>query len=141
MKSSLVFVDSYKNSKRGTLRGLIIFPIFIIITILWFTLTKPFYKKYLNKNPKIIIPLLFTALLIVSALGVHNPNTIIKAIVYGKLVGFVIYGIACCALLYFYDKWDYKISIITIIWGILSTALLAYILYIAVKHFPQLEYN
>ena len=49
MKSSIIFMDNLRNSKRGTLRGTIIFPIFIIITILWFNTTK-IYTKYKKKK-------------------------------------------------------------------------------------------
>lgn len=135
MKSTLIFIDSRKNSKIGTLRGLVIFPIYIILTIIWFTLTKSLYK---NKHNKTIIPLLFSALLIVSALGVHNPDSIKKAVYYGALVGFVIYGFASCLLLYYSNTWNYKISIITILWGIVSTGFLAYILYIITFKFPSI---
>jgi uncharacterized membrane protein len=140
MKSNIVFFDTLENSKKGTLRGLVIFPIFIILTLLWFLLTKKsLYDKHIDKvpNSRLWISMGISALLIVSALGIHNPNTLRKAVVFGALVGLVVYGIANAVLLSASKKWDYTISFIDTLWGILSTAFLAYILYKIVKKWPK----
>lgn len=139
MKSSLVFWDTLENSKRGTLRGLIIFPIFIIITLTWYLLMYKIYNKHIDKVSlfRLCISLVLIGLLIVSALGVHTPNTLKKAITYGLLVGLVIYGISNLVLLATSNKWGYKISIIDILWGIISTGFLSFVLYIVVQKWPK----
>jgi uncharacterized membrane protein len=140
MKSTLVFFDTSENGKRGTLRGLVIFPIFIILTLIWFAVTKKhLYNKHIDQVDKsrIWVALGVTALLIVSAVAVQTPNTTKKAVVYSALVGLVVYGISNAVLLSTSKKWDYVISLIDIVWGVLSTALLGYILYEVVLKWPK----
>lgn len=139
MKSTLVFVDTKENGLRGTLRGLVIFPIYCIFTILWFYLTRKLYASKVDKvsNFRKVTSLLVTGLLIVSAIGVHTPDTRAKAIVYGALVGFVVYGITNFVLIATAKKWTFTISFIDTAWGIVSTALLSYILYEIVEKWPN----
>jgi uncharacterized membrane protein len=80
--------------------------------------------------------MLTSALLIVSAVAVHTPDTVKKAIVYSGLVGFVVYGISNVVLLSTSNKWGYGISLIDTVWGIVSTAFLGYILYRVVQKWP-----
>lgn len=138
MKSTLVFYDNEENSKRGTLRGLAIFPIYIVLTLVWFLVTKPIYSKYIDKVStfKIIFALLLSGVLMVSAIAVHTPDTVKKATVYGALVGFVVYGVSNAVLLATNDKWGFFISMMDISWGIANTALLSYLLYRIVKAYP-----
>ena len=140
MKSTLVFVDTSKNGKRGTLRGLVILPIFIVLTLLWFLITKkPLYDKHIDQVSKtrLWVAMGVSALLIVSAVAVHTPDTVEKAVVYSGLVGFVVYGICNAVLLATSNKWGYGIALIDTLWGIISTALLGYILYEVVKKWPN----
>lgn len=139
MKSDLVYMDSIQNSKKGTLRGLVIFPIFILLTLGWFFLMENVYKKHIDEvsNFRIGLALVLCSILIVSAIGVHDPDTIQEAIVYSALVGFVIYGVANLSLLAACDKWNYTIMIIDTVWGVLSTTLLGFILFYVVKNWPN----
>ena len=140
MKSTLVFGDTEENSKRGSLRSLAILPIYIILTLSWFYITKKtLYNNHIDKvsNFKVILSLFITGLLIVSALGVHTPDNTQKAIIYGALTGLVVYGISNSVLLATSNKWGYTISFIDTIWGIISTSLLAYILYKIVQKWPN----
>ena len=141
MKSTIVFMDHIENSKRGTLRGFVIFPIFIIMTIIWYFLTKKLYVKHIDKvsTSRLWFAFLMCTLLIVSALGVHTPDTAKKALVYGLLVGFVIYGISNLTLLAVSNKWDYFISLIDTLWGIISTGILSLILFYIVKSWPYIN--
>jgi uncharacterized membrane protein len=140
MKSSLVFFDTLENSKRGTLRGLVLFPIFVILTltIIFFT-KKPLYDKHIDTVSKnrLWVALGLSALLIVSAISVHTPDTVEKAVVYSGLVGLVVYGISNATLLAGSKKWGYSIALIDTVGGILSTALLGYILYVVVNKWPN----
>ena len=141
MKSSIVFFDNLENSKRGTLRGMVIFPIFILITLVWFFFTKkPLYDKHIDtvSKDRLWVALCVSALLTVSAIGVHTPDTLQKAVVFSGLVGFVVYGITNSVMLAVSKKWNYSISFIDILWGIFSTSLLGYILYIVVNKWPEI---
>ena len=140
MKSSIVFFDTSENGIKGTLRGLVIFPIFILFTISWFLLTKKIYNKHIDEvnTNRLIFSMIITALLIVSMLGIHNPSTCIKAIVYGALSGLVVYGIANMSLLASTKKWSYSISLLDTLWGVINTSLLAYILYKIVEKWPSI---
>ena len=140
MKSTLVFVDTPENGKRGTLRGLIILPIYCILTILWFYMTKKLYASKVDNvsNFRKLLSLFLSGVLIVSAIAVHTPDTRLKAVVYGGLVGFVIYGITNSVLIAISKKWTYTISIIDTTWGIISTAFLSYILYEIVEQWPNI---
>ena len=141
MKSSIVFFDNLENSKRGTLRGMVIFPIFILITLVWFFFTKkPLYDKHIDtvSKDRLWVALCVSALLTVSAIGVHTPDTLQKAVIFSGLVGFVVYGITNSVMLAVTKKWNYSISFIDILWGIFSTSLLGYILYIVVNKWPKI---
>ena len=141
MKSSIVFFDNLENSKRGTLRGMVIFPIFILITLVWFFFTKkPLYDKHIDivSKDRLWVALCVSALLTVSAIGVHTPDTLQKAVIFSGLVGFVVYGITNSVMLAVTKKWNYSISFIDILWGIFSTSLLGYILYIVVNKWPEI---
>ena len=140
MKSTLVFFDTSENGKRGTLRGLAIFPIFIILTLVWFSITKKsMYDRHIDtvNNKRLIIALFISATLIVSAVAVHTPNTYKKAIVYSGLVGLVVYGISNVILLATSKKWAVSIALVDIVRGIVSTGLLGFILYHIVQKWPN----
>ena len=141
MKSSIVFFDNLENSKRGTLRGMVIFPIFILITLVWFFFTKkPLYDKHIDtvSKDRLWVALCVSSLLTVSAIGVHTPDTFNNAVVFSGLVGFVLYGISNATMLATTKKWNYSISFIDILWGVFSTSLLGYILYIVVNKWPEI---
>jgi uncharacterized membrane protein len=141
MKSSIVFFDTSINSKRGTLRGLVIFPIYIILTLVWLLFTKKsLYDKHIDNVSKdrLWIAMGISALFIVSAIAVQTPDTLQKAVVYSGLVGLVVYGVTNVSMLATSKKWNYSISLIDTIWGTLSTALLGYILYVVVNKYPTI---
>jgi uncharacterized membrane protein len=143
MKSKLVFFDELGNSKVGTLRGLSIFPVFILITLCWFILTKDvFYERHLYQvsYTRKVVALLLSGLFIVSALGVHVPSSLKSAVVYGGLVGLVVYGVANLSLLAASDRWGYFISFVDTLWGVVSTAGLAAILYWFINKY-KLQYT
>lgn len=140
MKSTIVFFDIIENSKRGTLRGLVILPIFVILTMIWFFITKKrLYNKHIDKvsNFRLCLSMIVSSILIVSAIGVHTPDTIKKAIVYGGSVGLLLYGMSNSVHISTSNKWSYSISIIDTTWGVFSTALIGGILYYIVKKWPQ----
>jgi phosphatidylserine synthase len=136
MKSSIVFYDSYRNSKRGTFRGMVIFIPIIILNFLFF---KYYYVK--QDTFKFYVALIISSLLIVSSIGIHNPDSVKKAIVYSALVGFVIYGVMSI-FMYGLKHIGLIKCFITIVWGIFTTGLMGYLLYIIVQKYPNtFSYN
>lgn len=132
MKSQIVFFDNIQNSIRGTTRGFIVLIFFLIFSSIWYLLLmRKIYSNHIDNTnlSNKIIGLIFISLFIISAIGVHNPNTPKKALFYAGLVGLVVYGCWNSVLLITLDKWNIKIFLIDTIWGILSTSLLGLILY------------
>lgn len=141
MKSTIIFFDSFENSKIGLLRGLVMFPIYILLTLIWFYFTKDtIYSKYIDEVTKaqFIIPLLLSSILVVSTLSIHVPNNATHAVVYGALAGFVIYGITNLTLLIVSKKWNYTVSVIDTLSGILIFSFLGYVLYKIVEKWPTI---
>ena len=116
-------------------RSLIIFPIIIVFTFIWLLFTKKLYNKHIDKVSKdrLFFSMIVFSLLFAFALGVQTPNTLQQTLVYSGLVGLIIYGITNMTMLATSNKWNYSIALIDTLWGILSTGLLGYILYILVK--------
>ena len=141
MKSSIVFFDSLENSKRGLFRTLVIFPIFIILTVVWLFFTKNiFYDKHIDSVSKtrVWVSMIATTILIISALGIQTADTLQQAVVFSALVGLVVYGFTNATLLAVSEKWDYLISFIDTAWGIFSTSLMGFILYFVVNKWPKI---
>jgi len=138
MKSDIVFFDTFENSKKGTYRGTVIFPLLILLNFIYYNLTKKYYDKHIDNTSlsRRIASIFISGFLVVSALGIHNPDTVKKAIVFGGLVGLVIYGTNNATLLYTSKKWNYTIAVLDIVWGVISTAFLAFVLYKAVGEYP-----
>lgn len=140
MKSTLVFWDTPENSKRGTIRGLLILPIYMILTVAWFYVTKNMvYKNHIDNVTtfRLLLSLFITGSLIVSIVAVQTPQSAEEALKYGALAGFAVYGICNFVLLAVSNKWGYTVAIIDTIWGIVSTMLLSYILYQIVQKWPN----
>jgi hypothetical protein len=81
MKSGIVFFDNQHNSRLGTLRSLVTFPIFIVIFLLLFRPANTWEK---------ISGALLISFVLCSAIAVQLPTNYKQAGVYGFLVGFVI---------------------------------------------------
>ena len=90
MKTQLIFFDSFENSVKGTTRGLIAFISLILFDIVRFSITKNSDKSNVPKN---IYAMILVYLLLCSAIGVQLPSTYLEALIYGLLVGFVVYSI------------------------------------------------
>ena len=141
MISCLVYFNGNESSKKGLLRGVVIFPIFLILNIIYLLITRKLHEKYTDSGDISIIKkaifIVIAGVLIVSGLGVHNPPDSTKAIVYASLMGFVVYGIANCIMFSTNKKWNIMITFLDVLWGILSTGLLGYILYKIVSKWPK----
>ena len=134
MNTNLIFFDTTKNSRIGTLKGLVAIFFIYILSFLWYNIIlKNYYSLHtdiqnVNMFQKItgIVIILF---LLCSAISVQNPSNRNEAIVYGALVGFSMYGFFNAVNLMISPKWNLKISTIDTIWGILSTSFISWMLY------------
>jgi uncharacterized membrane protein len=121
MKTQLIFFDNIEESKKGTLRGLVAITVLIILDLIWFKVMdySPIITKKFNYFSAI-----FTYILLCSAIGVQQPNSVEEAIVYGALLGFVIYGVFNGTSYSLNKNWTVKIAVLDTIWGmcVMSTA-------------------
>ena len=83
MRSKLIYFDTKTNSIKGTKRSLLALPLVILGYIAWLFLSQHKISWY-----RFILPIF----LLVSALGVEIPTSRKTSVVYGALVGFVIFG-------------------------------------------------
>jgi uncharacterized membrane protein YccC len=102
MKLELVFVDSKAHTRRGFVRGTFAFVLLTTLILIYSLLTLNVYRAHMvigeTNNVKFILGMLFAILLFACALGVAHPKSSKIAIVYGFLVGFVIFGITNAVL-------------------------------------------
>lgn len=132
MISKIVYFDTEENSLNGVQRGLVAFVIILLLNLIWYkVLAKNFYNKYTQKTESIdtIFGTIVIAFLLCSAIGVQLPNTAKEAIVYGILVGLVIYGCHNCFNIMYIKKWDYKILLLDTIYGTFLCGLVAYVIF------------
>lgn len=128
MKTELIFFDTYENGLKGTKRGLIAFISLIILDLIWFSLMKKYYP--VTRSNINIYSAIFVWLLLCSAIAVQIPKNISEAIVYGLLVGLVVYGIYNFTNLAILKEWNIKIAIIDTIWGTINCGIAALLIYL-----------
>ena len=94
MEIKLVFFDSAEQSKNGTIRGLVAFIIIALVCVLWYGYIFQSWKKYVDLQSRdlLIGSAIVMVFLIASAISVGQPDSDILAVVYGTLVGLVIFG-------------------------------------------------
>jgi len=80
VKSTIIFFDTQHNSRLGTLRGLISFPIFLLLF---------FMALHPVNNWSKVAGVLLLSFVLCSAIAVQMPTDYAQASVYGALVGFV----------------------------------------------------
>lgn len=131
MKTELIFFDTFENGLEGTKRGLIAFISLIILDFIWFKLSKNLYKKTSLVSDNLnIYSALIVYLLLCSAIAVQLPKSLTEAVVYGALVGFVIYGVFNFTLNSINKQWNLSISIMDTAWGTFNCAIAALIIYL-----------
>lgn len=95
MKTQLIFFDNINNSIKGIYRGFIAFICLIVFDTIRFSIIN---NKNKNNDNNIFIPhniysMLLVYLILCSAIAVQLPLKYNEALIYGLLVGFVIYSI------------------------------------------------
>ena len=92
MRTELIFFDSTHESMKGTTRGLIAFISLIMFDFIWFSLSSKTVYKTVTKKPNIYASVL-VYLVLCSAIAVQLPKSYSEALIYGLLVGFVVYSV------------------------------------------------
>jgi len=126
MKTQLIFFDNIEESRKGTLRGLVAIITLITLDMLWFKVMD--YSPIITKKVN-YISAIFTYLLLCSAIGVQQPNSLNEAIVYGALIGFVIYGVFNGTSYSLNKNWTLKIAILDTMWGMFVMSAAATVVY------------
>ena len=129
MKTELIFFDSIENSMKGTTRGLIAFISLIVFDFIWFSLSSKTVYKSVTKKPNIYAAIL-VYLVICSAIAVQLPKTFNEALVYGLLVGFVIYSVFNLTSYAIFNNWSLSTAIIDTIAGTINCGIAAVMIYL-----------
>ena len=128
MKTELIFFDTIQNSIKGTEKGLIAFISLIIFNYIWFSITKKNIYKSINKKPNIFCFILVN-LILCSAIAVQLPKNYKEALVYGLLVGFVVYSIFNLISYSIFD-WSFSTAVIDTIFNTINCGIAASLIYI-----------
>ena len=127
MKTELIFFDSFENSIKGTKRGAIAFLSLIIFDFIWFSISSNSIYSSVKKKPH-IYSVILVYLILCSAIAVQLPKSYNEALVYGLLVGFVVYSIFNLISYSIFD-WSLSTSIIDTIMGIINCGIAASLIY------------
>lgn len=128
MRTELVFFDSTKESMKGTTRGLIAFISLIVFDFIWFSLSSNNVYKDVTRKPNIYAAIL-VYLIICSAIAVQLPKNYSEALVYGLLVGFVIYSVFNLTSYAIFD-WNLGTAIIDTLMGTINCGIAASLIYL-----------
>ena len=134
METKLVYFGTTYESQQGTIRGTIAIILLIILNLVWLSLTKKMYKKYFDVKEvsklNMIIGYSLALFVLGSALSIQNePKSLKVSVVFGALVGFVVYGFANGVYLAVNKDYDLSIVVIDTIWGVVSSAIITAVLY------------
>jgi uncharacterized membrane protein len=119
MKTELTFFGDRATSSIGLKRGLVVFASIGLLDTLWFTLTKNIYEPYVTKKKISKLVVVFIWIILCSALSVQlTPADYKEAIVYGSLVGFVVYGVYNATAYTTQREWQLYLAILDTAWGV-----------------------
>ena len=121
MKTTLVFFDSYTNSKSGVFRGLIAFLALVLLDVAWFNFlsvvdySKVVSRKRINKSAAVVV-----WLLLASALAVQLPSSLGNSVAYSALVGLVVYGVFNGTNFAINSNWPLSLAVADTLWGVFA---------------------
>ena len=130
MRTELIFFDSPKESMKGTTRGLIAFISLIIFDFIWFSLSSKTIYKTVTKKPNIYVVIL-VYLVLCSAIAVQLPKSYPEALVYGLLVGLVVYSVFNLTSFSIFN-WPLSTAIIDTIIGTINCGIAASLIYLII---------
>ena len=128
-------MDSMEQSRFGTLRGLIALFVLLGGDAIWFFLTKKYYSNVIKSIQGGSTPYyrlrfgLIAWILLCSAIAVQQPKKDKQAIVYGALVGLVVYGIFNSTNMAIFKQWTGTIGAIDTAWGVTICLFSAWVTY------------
>lgn len=131
-KTKLVFFDTPKEGLKGTLRGLFAILLIVILSGLWYgLLLRKFYKRYTDdvKTSHIVIGCIMITFFLSSALCVQLSKSNSEALLYGALVGLTLFACMNAVLLISLKSWDFKISLIDTLFGVVMSMVVSWIVY------------
>lgn len=134
MKTQLIFFDRFSQSKKGTMRGLTALLVLLILNFIWYgllyqSLYSSKIEKMTSRKERIGVAFAILIFFLPSALAVQLPSSLDNALLYGFLVGTVIYSISNAVLMLFSPRWDLSISFIDTLFGALSCSLASGVVY------------
>jgi len=117
--------------------ALVIFALFIILDLIWFSISGSFFKNEVGSIARIgadgswsvrylpaaLVYILMTMGLLVFVLP--NAPTLVSAFLFGALFGFISYGIYDLTNLATLSAWTVKFVIVDMIWGTVLCGLVA----------------
>lgn len=117
MKAQLLFFGSTSDSIEGLKKGAIAFITLILCDLIWFQFMD--YGPIITKSPINVFSALIAWILLSSALGVlHQPDSLQTSVVYGMLVGLVVYGVYNGTNYAIVKNWPMNIAFMDTMWGI-----------------------
>lgn len=133
MRSEIVFFDTAYQSKKGFFRGVAALGALLSLSYLWYgVVASDVYSPHIDggipKNRPLISTIVLS-LLISSAIAVQLPKYAATAILYGALMGLVIYGCMNAGILMVHAKWSPGIALLDTMWGVCSSSAVAFLVY------------
>ena len=121
MYTTLVMSETVTTSLWGTARASVAFAVILATSALWYkVLLKNYYTLYYTPA-RLTFSRAFAGILAVglisAALAVQLPSRISEAVLYSALIGVVIYGVVNLLLLSQYEKWDWGLVIVDVLFG------------------------
>jgi len=119
MRTNLIFFDSFKESNKGWVRWIIVVISLIILDLIRFNVFNNYMEYKVTKNPINIYSSIFVWFLVGAALAVQNEPSYLEALIYGVLVGLVIYGVYNFTNYSILEGYSLKGAVINTLGGIL----------------------
>ncbi len=135
MHSKLLLIDNYiANIKENIL----VFILVLTIDYLWYDhIAYNLYKERItnrNRNHMFFLGFLISILFLSIAITIHRSTDSKEAMIYGAIVGLVIYGFYNSMNYFYIYNWSVKLSIIDTLYGVISVSVISYLLYYFVKN-------
>ena len=125
MKTELILFDSFENS---IYRILTAFVSLIVFDLIWFTLTKHNIYSSITKKPN-IYSAIFVYFIISITISLQEPKSYNEALIYGLLVGFIIYSVFNFTSHAIFNNWSLSTAIADTIAGTINCGIAASIVY------------
>lgn len=134
MHSKLLLIDNYLSNIK---ENIFVFILILFVDYLWYDqIACNLYKERIsshNRDHMFFLGFLLSILFLSIAINAHKSTSSKQALIYGAIIGLVLYGVYNSINYFYIDNWSINLSIIDTIYGIISTALVSYIIYNFIK--------